>query len=104
MTAYNAIRCIEAVESSAEIRLPVAYSHGGFAQMRQLAVEINANPLGPIPVPVADTLAESIPLYCALDGASVLDVSPCDDEPESAAATFSALLESATAIFRKATR
>jgi hypothetical protein len=51
MTEYNALRCFDAADAGAEIRLPVAYSHGGFAQMRHLAVQANPNPLGPLPVP-----------------------------------------------------
>lgn len=35
-----------------EARFPVAYSHGGFAQLRPTEVAAELNPLAPIQVPV----------------------------------------------------
>jgi hypothetical protein len=78
--------------------LPVAYSHGGFAQMRQLAVRLT---LIAWPVPsVADTLPSPFP-NTALDGVCWMFRRAM--MARIGGATFSAL-ESATTIFRKATR
>jgi hypothetical protein len=62
MTEYNALRCFDDADAGTEIRLPVAYSHGGFAQMRHLAVQANPNPLGPLPVPGPGLDALSVPV------------------------------------------
>ncbi|MBR2535327.1 MAG: hypothetical protein IKE66_04575 [Hyphomicrobium sp.] len=39
------------VEPQCEARFPVAYSHGGFAQVRHAFAVSDLNPLGPIHVP-----------------------------------------------------
>lgn len=51
MTELNDFERIEPVEAESELRFPVAYSHGGFAQLRHAAANPDVNPLGPIHVP-----------------------------------------------------
>jgi len=41
----------QSVEAPCEARFPVAYSHGGFAQVRHAFAVSDLNPLGPIRVP-----------------------------------------------------
>lgn len=51
MTELNDLARVEPVGVPSELRFPVAYSHGGFAQLRHSIAYPDANPLGPIPVP-----------------------------------------------------
>ncbi len=66
MTGYDLLRCIDLAGESAEIRFPVAYSHGGFAQMRQEPVPYDVNPLGPIPVPAQGAAVTETPVELEL--------------------------------------
>ena len=64
MAELNSLSCLPSDVACAEIRWPVAYSYGGFAQVRQLAAHAYFDPLGPISVPAAraaDVPAEPAP-------------------------------------------
>lgn len=51
MTELSDFEPVEPVEAEIELRFPVAYSHGGFAQLRLGVANLDANLLGPIHVP-----------------------------------------------------
>ncbi len=53
MAKSNAFGCLEPINGCAEIRLPVANSHGGFAQAHQLVAHAYLDPLGQIPIPAS---------------------------------------------------
>lgn len=56
-----------AIEALCDARFPVAYSHGGFAQLRHATLVSDLNPLAPIQVP-----AEFDSANAAMQGASAV--------------------------------
>lgn len=73
MTELNNLVRVEPVAALSELRFPVAYSHGGFAQLRHALSIPETNPIGPIQVPASFETALS-PEYAGTgsDAAAVM--------------------------------